>query len=400
MMTDQPGETGEFSAATSAAVDLWLRRSGALARPQEEAPAIPLLVRYLGGVLTAVEAGGVERGLLADPQSRRRLTETSDLLDDLSERPWTEVEAWARGEGVEGEVAREWLALLTLQTSRMARTPAAWLAVGWDGIRQGVAEGAQEAQAAWTALLAFTEQFRMGLRMPRLATVKGGAGEETVAVLGGELPSAAALKLDEARVGVDGTLRVRLLVVDRSGQPTEVASGRTLTLALAANGEAYPLLAAVVEGDEVSWTLPELGSSLQLPPGSLPPASLAILVAPTSMALPSGEGTLLAQVVDREGREGAAPPVALRIHSAARWGDGQFTVRLSIPRAIRLAYQRHTLILDLPITVSQAQRLGEWPLHDWEDEPRLLAVSCPGSHETTLPTVSLLRARLRPSPDN
>lgn len=399
MRTDQPSDRGEPADTTLEVVDLWLRNSGVFAEPLIEPPSTLLLTRYLCGALSETEAHEVERGLVAHAQARANFDAVGTVLDALPERSWVDVATQARREDLAGEVAREWQSLMAARSASMADAPATWLAAGWDGIRQGVAEGTREAQTAWVALLAFSEQFRLALRTPRLAVVKGLSGDERVTLLSGELPAGTVPLLVAAEVETEGALYVRLRLVDTVGQPTEAVSGLSLTLALVVNGEQWPLSTIQVGGTEVSWRLPELGSMLNLSPGSLPTACLGVLAASNSEggAAPAGEGTLLASVLDSQGRTLASPPVALRILDAPRWEEEQFTMRLSVPPAIRLAYGGHSLVLELPATPLQGQRLGTWLIRDWGDEPRLLSVACPGSNEALLPRVSLLRAYLRPS---
>lgn len=376
-------------------LETWLRSQEALQPPATAAPEVDQLVRYFSGALGTGTAHAVERGLTANASLRGQARQVRACLRSFQEQSWAEVACQAHGDELTAQVARAWLALAEERIRVAADVKELWLKAGLAAVRRQVAEGVTEALAAWAAFLAFGEQLKAGLRAPRMAMARG--SEEALVHVTGALPEGISLALNNAENTPEGTLRVSVLLQDRQGRPSAAAEGQTVHLALLVNGEAWTIDSAAVQDCRVTWEVSQLGTVLGLSPGQLPPSYLRITFGEPEAPSSVERLSLLAEVVDAVGKPALAHPAAIDLLSEARWEAEQFRVVVAIPSLTRAGYPAHRLQLDLIISTHNRQRLGEWRISEFNDEPRTLTSPCPGCPDGTIP-LSSLHARLQAPP--
>lgn len=392
-MNEKEPESEGMSPAAIDVLEALLRTHAALSPPDAEEPGTEQLVRYTCQALSREQKSQVERGLTSD-HARKREREVRAAVVRLQALPWSQVEQ----EAMAGDaVAQIWLTLAAEQSDVMPRVAAWRNSRTLAHILDFAAKGVQEAQAAWAAITAFGEQLRMGLTiagaMP--ATAKGSAGDRPLVV--GNLPEDVEITL-LARIEPDGALRASMTLKEPSGQHSATASGQTAHLMLRFRGEEWPVASTIITDGLAEWSVPTLGTALRLPPGRLPSDCLQVVLGEAAAPAHPAARTLLAEVLDAEGRPLSKRAVEITLPDEPRRQDGQLLVRVAVPPVSRIAYASYRLALEVAIFAQHWQRLGLWPLAEWSDEPRLLAVPCPGSLEAGPVFESPLRIRLIPPP--
>ena len=379
---------------TSPVVEEWLKQEAGIRSSPAVSLGVPGLVRYLCGALSPQEADALERGLVAAATARRRLRDVRAELLRLEALPWTTVAEAARGDGQAAEIAAAWLALAAEQIKAAEHAPAHWLAVGWQTVRSQVEEGVGEALSAWNAFLTFGAQWSRALHAPsRFAPERGGeAPAETI------LPGVTVSIRIEADIEPDDTLVVTLQCGPQSNPPATTLDGRTVLLALRDGLELWPLAAAPLVGGTAEWRISGFGAATGMPAGALPVDALHFALA-DGPALPPADfaSRLLAEITDAHGRSTDGSHVPIIFLEEPRWLAGEFLVRVEIPAETRYWLTAgYRLRLDVAVSGNHWQNLGAWTLADGDDAPRILQASCPGSLDVILPSVTLIRAQLRP----
>ncbi len=400
-MDELASKSDTLSNATIDLVDFVLTDGKALRMPDLDVPDVTHLVRYLCGALAMDALPQLERGLLAQSSARRRLRLTRSALAEIQCMDWSRVARDAQimsdSDDIKPEVARAWLQLVTGRIASQSQMHGRWRQEGWVAIRRETMRGIAEAQAAWTAFLAFAEAWKASLsRMALTPALQRGRGEGNISSFG-SMNAGMAITQVECEVNSDGVLNVVAWVAPANRGQTASAEVETLLLSLRRDDDLLPLATGTRIEDRVEWSLPGFGAALQLPPGPLPSQFFAFdsvtepeIAGETSRSLP-------AEVMDATGQPVIGALAYIEMVSAARWEQGQFTVTISIPTFIHLAYSAYTLELSLFITAQFRQVLGRWPVKEWEDAPRVLTAPCPGVADVTLSTAWILQARLVPS---
>lgn len=391
-MTEDGGGLPELSPGTMELLEAWLATQANTRVVPTAPPDVAGLVQYLAGSVTPEQARAIERGLVEHAAARTMLRQVRAILDSLQGMSWQEIAGRSAGSGLDAEVARHWLELLDARAGATARAGECWLTHGWEAVRRDASAGVAEAQLAWTAFKDFCARLPEALQAPRPATVRGESDSKVVSVDG--LPTGVEAVVHAAEVTDEGDLNVTVRLSGSRPLPGGL-EGLAAHLALAANGEIWPLAAARVERDSVTWHVPEVGPLLGFPPGGLPAGCLALTFGAAPSQLHSGRVRLPTRVQDRAGREEAAP-VHVELIGEPRWDAGKLILALGVPGALAALYPRHSLALELAVAADVRQLLDERPLSEWGDTPRTVAVPCPGSPEGALSLPSLLRVSLRP----
>jgi hypothetical protein len=389
MSAERPGAAPEVPEEAHALAAAWLRSSGVL-EPTGPAPTPRELVRYLAGVLPAETARDVERRLTAYPVARRELVEARAALDALQSRPWGEVTPRGAGADLQAEVVRAWLEVVAEQAA--ASAPAR--ARGWSGgvatLRAQAAMGLASAQSAWAAFTTFARQWDAALWMRGPALARG--SEETGPAVFGPPADRLTIELERAEFA-GGDLHAAARILPAAGAEPAVFEGLPCTLVLIFETEWWPVAVEPVRAGRVEWTAGGLGEAMGAADGRIPPALLGIGVDAESLPEPARR-PLLARVVDAHGQPAERDPVRLELAGVPRWDAGRLDLRLSVPAHARAAYPAAMLGLDLVVSAAERQRLGEWPLGDWDDAPREVRVACPrpgGGEAAGVPLAADLR---------
>ncbi|HLV79282.1 MAG TPA: hypothetical protein VKT32_03340 [Chthonomonadaceae bacterium] len=386
-MRRQGEENAGLSPENAAILKAWLQSREAPGPAALPAPDTTQMVHYLSGALSSAEARAVERGLVSHPLARRKLRQVRTALLRLQEQPWSQVLEQARQAGLEGEVAKEWAELVSRQAAAMPQARARWLSQGWSAVRRQAAEGMAEALAAWTAFCGFAGQWQAALRAPRMALARG--GEAYAPAVAGDLPAGFQAEILYAEITNAGTLQVSAQFRDAAGRSGLALEGRKAHLALRVAGESWPVASGAVTGGQTEWSVPDLGPLLDLPAGQLPPSYLEIVLGEW-VSLPGEQRQiLLAEALDAQEQPIAAPPAPIGIVNTPRWEAGQLHIVIAISEWTRAAYPAYRLRLEYLVSPQSRQRLGEWPVADWDSGPRALAIPCPGSVEGPIPTAAL-----------
>ncbi|MCS6862388.1 MAG: hypothetical protein NZT92_18960, partial [Abditibacteriales bacterium] len=357
-------------------------------------PDVEALTRYLSGVLSADATGAVERGIIAHPSSRQQLRQVRAILRELQTLLWAEVSERTKADDLTGAVAQVWLTIAAERVAAAARAPAWWGQQVWSDVRQKVAAGVAEAQAAWAAFAAFGRQLQAALSLPRLAWARGQERPEGVVVVSSE-GEVVVLVPVIAEVTSHGALRVVVNVRTPTGDPTNAVDGQTVHLALAWGDEVWHVASSAIEGDRVEWNLPELGAALGLPPGQLLADCLRLTLGKWESQQRAERVPVLAEIVDADGQPITAHYALIEFVGEPRWTNGQFELAVALSPETRTTYRHHLLMIDVIISTRRYQRIGAWRVSDWRDEVRTLTAPCPGSPEAMVPCASALRARLQ-----
>ncbi|HLK60234.1 MAG TPA: hypothetical protein VKU00_26970 [Chthonomonadaceae bacterium] len=389
-MRNSQDADGPLSPGGLALLEAWIQAQSPPA--EAEAPTLPMLVAYQSGMLDTDAVQAIESGLVWHRAARTLLRETRDALAAVRSMPWQEAAERAKSEDLIGQVARAWLALASAQVAEAPTARRLWQSEGLSTVRRRWEEGVAEARAAWTAFLSFGEQWRTATQWQPAAQVRGAEGNPHVV---GTLPPGISL-LAIAEIGPDGALRVTLSVRNASGAPDTALSGMTAHLALRYNQQNWPLASFRIEGDRAECILPNIGTALELPPGTLPADMLQITLGEEDAITDSLPLPLPAQVLDASGQPTDRRPALLQLWSLPHWEEGIFHLRIALPDAVRRSYADYHLQLDVVVAPRRSQRLGEWPVRAWGAEPLMLTAACPGSPTTTVAYAAILQARLHP----
>lgn len=391
-MSDSDLETGERDQEEAALLSAWISHQESRNSQPLDALSIAAMVHYLCSTQSAREASQVEQALVSSRVLRGQLRDVRSVLDALQADTWEQAASHAADSGLSGEVARGWQEVLSHSPPLTARAPQNWQQRGWERTLREVEEGVAEAQAAWTALLAFGERLRTALSTPTFASARGSEGA-TLELLRG-FPDGISLEM-EGRVQKDGRLNLAAYVQDAAGEPSALLNGRLLFLALTSGGAELPIASRPVVEDSARWKLAGLGAALGLSEGLLPSTLFVIsLDEPTpSASLPCY--TIQAEL---EYSGGAASGVflAVEMRGEPRWEKETFQINVVLPLETRLACPNHKLLLELAVAPGCWQRLGSWAMQDWGDGPRVLTANCPGSAKVTGVFPALIRARVQP----
>lgn len=364
-------ETGDTQDAAGVYLDGILYHAPTWGAPEAQAPGDDALVAYLSGALSPEEAHLTERGLVRHAAARRRLPVVAARLEALQAAPWSEVEA------AQDTVARAWRSLAARRLETVLHGRKRWVAEGWEAVRTQAAAGVADAQAAWTALLSFADQWGRERRIPRLAEARGPAP-----VVQSPVPDVTLMM--EAKIGESGDLTGHVQARETDGRTSAALDGRTVRLALSAGGDAWPLAAGEMRDGKAAWHLPGAGNALGLSPGPL--AGLIVTFDETPTA-PEAVRFLFA------GDAGAR----VELWGTPRREAGRLRLTLALPALTRAAQAGRRLVMSAAVTPGLYQRLGAWPISDWEDAPRTVEASCPGP-DSEFDTAAL-RLDLEPIPD-
>ncbi|MCW3096820.1 MAG: hypothetical protein JWL77_2438 [Chthonomonadaceae bacterium] len=372
----------------------WMRQQEGGRRSKSVSPLVPELVRYMCGALPPGEAVAVEDRLIDTGKALKLLREVRTELLRLEAMPWHEVAAAAVGDDQRAVVATAWLALTSEQMQAAERAPARWLADGWQSLRSQVEAGFDEALAAWNAFLAFGAQWGRELHAPgRFAPERGeGGGAEAV------LPGVSAPVHVEAVIHPDDALQVTLQIEPQPNAAVSALNGRSVLLALRNGTEFWPLSIAPIHEGYVEWRIPGFGAATGMPSGEIPPEALQFTFSDVVVPPPAESPLrLLAEITDGSGRSTGRGLVPIIFLEEPRWSEGEFLARVELPAETRywlnVGYRLH---LDLAVSGGHWQHLGAWTLADGDGAPHTLQASCPGSLDVILPSVTLIRAQLRP----
>ena len=360
----------------------------ALRRAPDGAPDTVQMVRYLSGALSYTEARLVERSLTTEAALRRRQRALLAELEALQQATWQEVDALARAGN---PAAQAWRALVVERTEAAGQVHRERSAPFWPAIERGAAVGRAEAQAAWAAFAAFVEQIRLSLHLSDLQPAVARGGEDWCKVRLVNLPDNVE-GLVRSEMNADGSLQVSLQLVDTKGQPFVSASGAPVTLELELEGEAWPLGTCAIEENLAEWSVPPLEVALPRHAGGLPASALRVIVGAETETSPPLARHLFAKIQDASGNFLSERPVKITMEGAPRVERETLHVSISLPAAVRQAYGDHLLVLDAGITAQQWQRLGAWPIGEWDRATRSLSIPCPG-----LPDLNAYIAPLRAS---
>jgi hypothetical protein len=372
----------------------WLRPLQGFPPAPIIAPSVPELVCYLCGTLPADRAGSLESDLVAQTTSRRRLREVRTELRLLEALPWQAVAEAAQGSGQAAEVAAAWLALTSERMQAAERAPAHWRTTGWQAVRSQMAAGVGDALSAWNAFLNFGAQWSRELHSPgRFAMVRGAEAPADAILPGTTAPVEVTADIDP-----DDTLIVTLRVGARPEAPDASLDGRSVLLSLRNGTDLWPLATAPLAAGQADWHIPGFGAATGMPAGELPGEALQFTLTdstlPLSTAAPS---RLFAEIMDTEGRSANRGTFPIIFLDEPRWSGGEFLALVELPpETLYWLHSGYQLRLDVVVSGERRQNLGAWTLADGDDAPRTLQASCPGSLDTVLPSVTLIRAQLRP----
>ncbi len=447
-MSDGDIDPLPLSDGTEALIEAFLKQHGPQRNVRPPAPSTSVLVRYLCNALPATEARQVEQALTASSETRRAVREVRLLLDRLQSLSWLEMAVieqnisassrsqWSlssnqtaaiRGESSrEAETAQAWLSLASQPLQAFAAEEIAPSAPGtdsWAEIRRRARGGRAQAQALWITLLAFGAQVQTQLRRPLPALARDSSA--TLSVYG---PWAGECRLQETRIDAAGTLHVSATFVGFADTPATDFSGWTAYLALPAGGEIFLCASSTLTGEQVSWTVSEIGVGIGPQASAFPARGLVVLLGPPerfTLPVPSlrrfsqsllAEGFLIASaeppteneevvgllaanILTIQGRESSLPPALLEVVGPPPHAvNGRLQIAVRLPAITRSAYaEGYRLLLDIAVAPQEWQHLDSWPIDDWGEAARTLSISCPGRTDGALASLTLLRARLAPS---
>lgn len=370
----------------------WLRQQEGMQAPPGGAPGVPELVLYLCGALPPGETFAIEERLLATKSGLRQLRVVRTELLRLEAMPWQAVAAAAQGEDPTAAVASAWLALTATQVRESERAPARWLADGWQTLRGKVESGVGEALAAWNSFLAFGAQWGRELRAPGLFALERGAETQAETIL----PGITAPFQIEARIDTNDALHVTLQL--EWDAPDTMFEGRSVLLALRNGTQVWPLAHVPLRDGFAEWHISGFGAATGMPAGEIPRSALLFALADQEApAVADAPLRLLAEITDREGVSSDRDLIPIIFLEEPRWFAGEFRVRVEIPAEARYWLSSgYQLRLDVAVSGAHWQHLGTWTLAAGDDAPHTLQAPCPGSLDVILPSVTLIRAQLRP----
>ncbi len=385
----------ELSPRTVEAVTLWLMNLNAQSVQAEPMPSTSELVRYLSGALPPYEISRVEKAVLTHPASRKTLRVVRMELLRLEALPWAEVGTVASGDGLSAEIAAAWLVLVAERIAAAEQLPARWLKEGWRELYQHFLEAAVEASIAWSTFIAFRRHWASTPMIPRPAFVRGSGEElaERQSVDLGEEVSCRAWFI--SALNSEGSLAVSLSLEDESGDAVTIFDGRALRLSLKTGTELWPLGEAVIEKGKAGWTLDEFAAVMKVSAEKLHANSFHIVFADEEETADRLPASLRVDVLDSAGRI-ADKSFHLSFMDWPHWKGGQFFARVELPQEMLQRYPSFQLRLEITVSGDHNQQLGAWTLAGENDSPRTLKASCPGSPDSTLSNITLIRAQLRP----
>lgn len=353
-------------------------------------PSVEEHVRYLAGRLDSNLSELLETRLTRSANSRARHVRILALMEAVQKSPVAKVHTLAARSGLEAEVAQVCLRLIRETISESPNVRPSWLASGWRGIRDQLGRGASHAETAWTAFQEFAGQVRLGLALSPVAMVRG---ERTRSGVTAGLLDDARVEVEEIEATPAGSLTVSARVCDASGRPDYSCSGRKVSLGLEYNGEFWPLGLVGVEGDRILWSDPDLARAMHLPQGLLPAEWLRALPEQEQPTATGSARVILAPLVSADGmlerREARKVEIVL-----VEGRNGALVVETHINPVVLEAFRDRTLRLDLVLSESSRQMLGEWPLADWGSDTRTVTIDNAANLASPNDVLALMSATL------
>ncbi len=388
MIDDEDNENSLSPAALSLISDILMAQMAALEN-KPLADDTRSLVRYLCRALSQEQARDVESALVSQRELCMRLIEGRRILDRLQNASWSEVQRTSVGDSFEAEAARAWMELATERIALAENGWEKWLRRGWQSVLSETRNGAEDAQAVWAAFLSFGERLKVSLSVPRTALARGGNED---AILSMSVPQGVDITNIFAEMTSSGNLEVVANIMAAEDSNVEIEN-QSVGLALKLNGEIWPIGITTISNGLAEWNIPEVRSILNLPAGKISPRFL-------HFSFPVGDNQqaeiyrlpFASPVMDEKGRAIADETAEITINGQPRWEDGCIITSISLPAVTRQKYPHHHLVLELIVAEGNVQRLGEWPVAEWRDEPLALKTPSPGS-----PSMQLTRMSLRPS---
>jgi hypothetical protein len=261
-------------------------------------------------------------------------------------------------------------------------------------MQRSVREGVEEALAAAAAFGAFARQFSDRLRSPGLAFSRGAVSGTHAAII--DPPAGVSIEVREALITPQGSFHAVIMAAAPSGSESLV-DGRTVYVDLT-DGNTYRTLgAAVFSGLTAVITVDDVGSSLGLAAGALPESAIRIRFSSSEASPPKPSmehpWSLPARVIEAPGRFNGVT-YGIEIVGTPQCLNGQFTVDVRLPQAVRELFPSGKLLLDVTVTEALSMNIGAWEITEWTDAPRIISASCPSVADCELSDSACLSARI------
>jgi hypothetical protein len=359
------------------------------------------LVRYLCGLLPSQEADAVIGECAASRPARRRLIQVDSVLTSVRKQSLEAAATVSHGSDLAGsdlavEVAAAWLEVCRERIPAVSRAASGLRLSSWRHLARQAKKGVEEAQAALAAFRSFARQLNDRLRSPAVAYSRGPAETEQGAVILGA-PAGVEVTVEEVSVSPNGTFRVVVRARSDRDAKAEI-DGCTVTVDITDGNTFWTLGSSVFEGMTATVMVEGIGRSLGLAHGGMPEQYVRVRLsdAPDEGQIdgPTPERPWLLPV--REEKNGGGAPVAspVEIVGLPRWEDGNFSVDMRLPDAVRVAFSHCDLLLDAVVTDEITVNIGQWPVSDWADVPRTITTPSPLMGDVQLGDSSCLTVRL------
>lgn len=391
-MEDTNSSGSELSRDGIALMAAWFQMNDDTSLLQSRPTDTSELVYYLCQALSSADRLRVERFLIQHDGMRHRLFEIRGELDRQQSMSIRNLKQAALRDDLQGEVARAWQSLVSERLILAEETFNWWQSKEWSSAQKGLIAGLGQAQASWGALVEFGRQWQAALSAPRVALARG--AYETGAVIEGKLPNGIEAELS-GEITESSDLHAELKIVDASKSPSNAASGLTAKLMLRLNDERWPLEETEINGYAAEWNLPGFGKILELPKGPLPDAGFIVVIGEQTSQQEALSRTLLAEVINSQHQSLPSEFAAVEILGRPQWDNGILSLKIVVPELTRQKYPEYTLLIEITITLNNRQRLGSWPIAEWNEHFRVLQMECPVRVPSNIPIASILRMRLK-----
>lgn len=359
----------------------WLRQGRAFTPPVEEPLDTATLVRTCAGLLLPEEADIVLRALTSSSANRERWLQIDQILGELQQLPFSEVQTVSAGGDLRAEVARLWMQTISAQTGLLTCLPR-W----WERVQTALREGAEATSEAFTLWNALWYRWTAMMRVPAFAPAR--SGDRLQVLLAEGIPQDVQVLVDRFCVTPEGTLSLRVMLRRLDGSPAEHLSGAPIAVAVNLGGEMVPLAAGEVFDGQYETSLP-LPSALEaLPAGGLPQSHLVVVLGDVS---PSFGGQRARVPLEVEGES----PTWSEIEGLPECVNGRIRMRVHLPDEVRQRYANYRLVVELSVAPAARQRIGEWEIRRWQAESMELVADAPGLPDGTLSSTVLVRLHLK-----
>lgn len=274
----------------------------------------------------------------------------------------------------------------------------------------------REATALLSTLDAFSAQLRNSMRRSGPAFARG-ADLQTLSFHSAQN---AECVLTQSYISASGDLQCVVQLTDSDGGEFYEVDGHVATLFLLSPSGAgrRAVGASRVKRGRAIWTIPHIGEMLGFVDAPLSARHLAVSVSGSdtsgtvgangtddalealiSACLPAPKDsasrwfasvqstpitdamgtpvTMYASIIDSEGLETTAIPMEVKV-APLHAENGELMVCITLPTITRAAYPTWLLVADLAVGPGEWQRVGAWPVADWQDAELKRPVPLPG----------------------